>query len=269
MNLTKEFAVKPGRKARLADWDPSYTAGFKSKSAARDAVAKNVARLDELQYLLYAEGARSLLIVFQGMDAAGKDGTIRHVMSGVNPQGCAVTSFKVPSAEEKSHDFLWRIHKAVPPKGYIGIFNRSHYEDVLVVRVHKLVPKSVWSARYDEINDFERELAESGVTTLKFFLHISAAEQKRRFEERLADPTRHWKLSPADFAERQYWKDYTDAYEDALSRCTTDWAPWFVIPSDRKWFRNLAVSRIIVETLEGLDMKFPKPSFDVSKLVVK
>jgi PPK2 family polyphosphate:nucleotide phosphotransferase len=190
-------------------------------------------------------------------------------MSGLNPQGCRVTSFKVPSAEEASHDFLWRIHQAVPPHGEIGIFNRSHYEDVLVVRVHQLVPKSVWSARYDEINAFETLLGENGVTILKFFLHISKQEQKERLEARLKDSTRNWKISPADLKERERWGDYVKAYEAVLSRCSTTAAPWFVIPSNKKWFRNLVVSQIIVETLERMNPKFPKPPFDISKLKVK
>jgi len=207
--------------------------------------------------------------VLQGMDAAGKDGTIRHVMRGVNPQGTRVTSFKKPSAEELDHDYLWRIHEAVPRIGNIGIFNRSHYEDVLVVRVHNLVPQAVWSKRYDQINRFEKNLAENNIVILKFFLNISKQQQKRRFQKRLDDPKRHWKISEADFAERRYWDDYIEAFEAVLSKTSTDWAPWFVIPSDNKWFRNVAVSRIIVETLEGLDMKMPPPTVDVSKIVLE
>jgi PPK2 family polyphosphate:nucleotide phosphotransferase len=185
------------------------------------------------------------------------------VMSGVDPQGCSVAQFKVPSAEEAAHDFVWRAHKAVPERGMWGIFNRSHYEDVLVVRVHNLVPKHVWKKRYDEINAFEKLLADNLVKILKFFLHISKKEQKRRFDERIADPKRNWKLSAADLAERKYWDEYITAYEEVLSRCSTKDAPWFIIPSNQKWFRNYAVSKIIVETLEGLDMKYPKPTIDV------
>ena len=203
------------------------------------------------------------------MDAGGKDGTIRHVMTGVNPQGCKVTSFKAPSDEEIDHDFLWRIHKAVPGKGEIGIFNRSHYEDVLIVRVHDLVPKSVWSKRYAQINAFEQNLATSNATILKFYLHISKDEQKERFQERIDRPEKNWKVNPADFEERKYWDDYTRAYEEMLKRCSTDVAPWFVIPSNKKWFRNFAVSQIIVEALEALDMKYPKPTCDVSKIVLE
>ena len=192
------------------------------------------------------------------MDAAGKDGTIKHVMSGVNPQGCAVTSFKQPSAIELAHDFLWRIHAAVPAKGAIGIFNRSHYEDVLIARVHKLAPKPVWQARYGEINAFQEMLSENGVHIVKFFLHISKAEQERRFEERLNDKNKNWKASAADFKERQFWDDYQTAYEDAIAKCSTKRAPWYVIPSDHKWFRNFAVAEIVIQTLHSLKMKFPK-----------
>jgi len=269
MKLAKQLIVKPGQKVKLSKHDPDFTAGLKKKKDAEKHLARNIARLDELQYLLYAEDKHALLIVLQAIDAGGKDGTIRHVMSGINPQGCRVTSFKVPSAEEADHDFLWRIHKAVPPKGEIGIFNRSHYEEVLVVRVHGLVPKSVWSERYDHINRFEENLAHSGVTILKFFLHISKDEQKARFQDRLDDPDKNWKVSPADFAERKHWDDYMAAFEDALSRCSTKHAPWFIIPANHKWFRNLAVSQIIVETLEGLKMKFPPPPPNLAEIVLE
>jgi len=260
MNFAKTFAVKPGSRVRLADYDPAFAAGLKRKKDAVKRLKRNAERLDQLQYLLYAQARHALLAVIQGMDAAGKDATIRHVMSGVNPQGCEVTSFKVPSDEERRHDFLWRVHRAVPPAGKIGIFNRSHYEDVLIVRVHGLVPKSVWSKRYEAINRFEHDLVESGVTVLKFFLHISKAEQRKRFEERLTERDKNWKVSQADFDERKYWDDYQKAYEEALTRTTTPWAPWFVIPSDHKWFRNLAVSDIIVDALRSLRLKFPPPS---------
>jgi PPK2 family polyphosphate:nucleotide phosphotransferase len=203
------------------------------------------------------------------MDAGGKDGTIRHVMSGLNPQGCRVTSFKVPTEEELAHDYLWRIHRAVPAKGEIGIFNRSHYGDVLVVRVHNLVPKRVWSKRFEQINAFERILAETGVTIVKFFLHISKEEQKRRLQDRLDDSSKHWKISPADFEERKYWDDYVKAYEDILARCSTPWAPWYVIPADHKWFRNLAVADVLVRTLKDMRMRFPKSKLDLSKFVLE
>ena len=265
MDFAKAFTVKPGSKVRLSKLDPASTGGIK-KGRAAGLLEDSIARLDELQYLLYAEGKHALLVVLQAMDAGGKDGTICHVMSGVNPQCCVVTSFKVPTPEELSHDFLWRIHKAIPAKGQIGIFNRSHYEDVLVVRVHKLVPEYVWSSRYSEINEFEKSLTESGVTILKFFLHVSKDEQKKRFLERVRDRRKNWKVSAADFDERKYWDDYTKAYEDALTLTSTKRAPWFVIPSDRKWMRNLAVSSIIVEALESLKMRFPAPKVDLSSI---
>ncbi len=266
MSLRKHLAVKPGTKADLDRRDAGATAGFTDKDASVKALEQNTARLAELQYLLYAEGRHAVLIVFQALDAGGKDGTIRHVMSGLNPQGCRVTSFKVPSAEEAKHDYLWRVHRAVPEKGEMGIFNRSHYEDILVVRVHKLVAKEIWQERYEQINAFEKELAENDVTILKFFLHISKDEQKKRFEERLSDPTKNWKISEADFKERDYWDEYQKAYEDALTKCSTPWAPWYIIPANHKWFRNVAVSQTIVETMEELDMKFPAPSIDLSRV---
>ena len=269
MKLNKRFVILPHKSVRLNDFDPDDTAGLNKGDKVHARLEKNILRMEDLQYRLYAEGRRALLIVLQGIDASGKDGTVRHVMSGLNPQGCRVTSFKVPSVEEAGHDFLWRIHKAMPAHGEIGIFNRSHYEDVLVVRVHQLVPKSVWSARYDQINAFEKLMSENGVTILKFFLHISKDEQKQRFEQRLGDPTRNWKISPADFKERKYWGEYRKAYETVLSRCSSSTAPWYVIPSNKKWFRNLAVSQIIVETLERMSPRFPKPTSDLSKIKVK
>jgi len=269
MKFSKRFLVAPHTRSKLGEFDPDDTAGFEKGDKAHARLEKNITRMEDLQYRLYAGSRRALLVILQGMDASGKDGTVRHVMSGLNPQGCRVTSFKVPSAEEAGHDFLWRIHRAVPAHGEIGIFNRSHYEDVLVVRVHQLVPKSVWSARYDQINAFEKLLTENGVTILKFFLHISKQEQKERLEARLEDSSRNWKISPADLKERERWGDYVKAYETVLSRCSTPAIPWFVIPSNKKWFRNLAVSQIIVETLERMNPKFPKATFDVSKLKVK
>ena len=268
MDLTKRFLVKPGSKVDLAAVDTRDSAGIKSKDEARKRLVKNTQRLNALQYTLYAENRRSLLIVLQGMDTAGKDGTIRHVMTGVNPQGCRVQAFKAPSHTELDHDFLWRVHRVVPPRGEIGIFNRSHYEDVLVVRVHDLVPKSVWSKRYDQINRFENNLAETGTTILKFFIHISRDEQRARLQARLDDPRKTWKFNPADLEERKLWDEYIKAYEAALERCSTSWAPWFVIPSGRKWFRNLAVSEIIADTLEAMDLKTPGPDFDPSGISV-
>ncbi len=269
MSLSAHLRLKPGHHAGLRHRNPDATPGIKRKADAEAVLAKNMARLEELQYLLYAESKHAVLIVIQAMDAGGKDGTIRHVMSSLNPQGTTVTSFKVPTSEEIKHDFLWRIHKATPRMGEVAIFNRSHYEDVLVVRVHNLVQKAVWSKRYDQINDFEKLLAESRVKIFKFFLHISRDEQKKRMEKRLEDPTRQWKLSEADFAERDYWDDYVEAYEDALTRCSTPWAPWYVIPANRKWFRNLAISAILVESLEELDMKFPHSTLDPSKIKLR
>jgi PPK2 family polyphosphate:nucleotide phosphotransferase len=267
MMLREQLRVSPGKPVRLSAWDADDTAGVEHADAdAR--LAKNLARLDELQYLMYAEQRRGLLVVLQGMDAAGKDGTIRHVMAGLNPQGCRVTAFKPPSPEEAAHDFLWRVHQVVPRRGDVGIFNRSHYEDVLIARVHHLVPQAVWSRRYDQINGFEQLLTESDVIVVKFFLHVSKDEQRRRLEERLYDPTKQWKLALSDFEERKFWDAYIAAYEEALTRCSTAAAPWFIIPANKKWFRNLAVSRVLVETLEALDMKFPKPSFDASQVKV-
>jgi PPK2 family polyphosphate:nucleotide phosphotransferase len=266
--MTQPFLVQPGTQVNLADYDPGYSAEYQDKAASKAVLKRSSKRLQELQEVMWAEGKHALLIVLQAMDAGGKDGTIKHVMRGVNPQGCQVTSFKVPSKEEADHDFLWRVHKATPRRGYIGIFNRSHYEDVLVVRVHNLAPEEVWQARYEQINHFEKLLADSGTKILKFYLHISKDEQKERFEARLAEPAKNWKFSMRDVEKRQYWDDYMRAFEDALSKCSTPWAPWYVIPSNRKWYRNLAVSQIIVETLEKLDMRYPPPLADADKIVI-
>lgn len=265
-NFTNELEVKPGTKIRLSKYDPEDTLGWHKGRKMEASLRKAIERIDDLQYRLYAERKRALLVVLQGLDAAGKDGTVRHVMSGINPQGCKVTSFKVPTSEEAAHDFLWRVHKAVPERGDIGIFNRSHYEDVLVVRVHKLVSKEVWSRRYDQVNNFESMLGENGIKVLKFFLHISKEEQKKRLLARIDDPDHQWKISEADFHERKFWDDYTAAYEDAIRKCCTKEAPWFIIPANKKWFRDLAVSHIIAETLEKMDPKFPAPTVDISKL---
>ncbi|MFA6133087.1 MAG: polyphosphate kinase 2 family protein [Phycisphaerae bacterium] len=268
MNFYDRFRVKPGAKVDLARFDPDSSAGANKASALKRAETSR-RRLAELQEMLYAEGRRSVLIVLQAMDAGGKDGTIRHVMSGVNPQGCRVTTFKAPTAEELAHDFLWRIHKAVPRRGEIGIFNRSHYEDVLIVRVHELVSKEVWSRRYEEINNFEAALAAAGTHILKFFLHISPDEQARRITKRLHDPHKQWKFNPEDIKERAHWKEYMKAYGDALGRCSTAAAPWFIIPANKKWYRNLVISSIVAQSLEGLKMKYPQPTFDPSNIVVK
>jgi PPK2 family polyphosphate:nucleotide phosphotransferase len=266
MNLEKRFQVPPQEKFKLSGRDPEDTAGISNKEKCEATLAKNIDRLFELQTLLAASNQYAVLIVLQAMDAGGKDGTIRHVMTGLNPQACRVTSFKVPSGEEAAHDFLWRVHKAAPRRGEIEIFNRSHYEDVLVARVHKLVPKSVWQARYDQINQFEKILVDNKTIILKFFLHISKEEQKRRLKQRMQDPLKNWKISEADFAERKFWGEYVEAYEDALSRCSTKHAPWYVIPANKKWFRNLAVSQIIEDRMSALDMKYPPTKVDLSQI---
>jgi PPK2 family polyphosphate:nucleotide phosphotransferase len=266
MNLSRKCRIAPGNRIELKAFDPEATPGVATKEDALEKLTRNIEQLAKLQYALFAENRRSVLIVLQAMDAGGKDGVIRHVLSGLNPQGCRVTSFKVPSSEELSHDFLWRIHKQTPARGEIGVFNRSHYEDVLVVRVHKLIPESVCKARYEQINAFEKMLTDNGVTICKFFLHISRKEQKRRLDARLDDPERNWKVAEADFIERGYWKDYTQAYGDALSRCSTPWAPWHVIPADHKWYRNYAVSQILRQTMESMQIRFPTPAVDIAAL---
>jgi PPK2 family polyphosphate:nucleotide phosphotransferase len=266
MDYGKRFRVESGSKVRLEEVDAGYHGGHEDKESARSEVEEYVQKLHQLQYLMYAENKRSLLIVLQGMDAAGKDGTISHVLGAMNPQGCRVYGFKAPSAEELAHDYLWRIHKAAPRKGYVTVFNRSHYEDVLVVRVHKLVPKEVWGKRYDEINAFERELANEGTHILKFYLHIDKEEQLARFKERLDDSGRHWKISESDYKEREYWSQYQEAYEEAIGKCSTSYAPWYVIPSNHKWFRNLSISQILVDTLESFDMKFPAPTANLAEI---
>ena len=256
----------PAGQVDLSAIDPRETLGLESKKQAKKLIRRYAERMRELQYLLYAEGRHSLLIVLQAMDAGGKDGTIRHVLGWMNPQGCRVVPFKVPTPEERAHDFLWRVHPHAPGRGQVAIFNRSHYEDVLVVRVHELVPRAVWSQRYEQINAFESLLAANGTRILKFFLHISPEEQLERFRKRLENPAKQWKISEADYAERAYWDQYQAAYADALERCNPDHAPWFVIPADRKWFRNLAISRIVVETLESLDMQLPRPKVDIEAI---
>ncbi len=266
MNYQKRFRVKLGSNVKLSHMDPAFTGNHKNHKQAADEIEHYRQRLWDLQELLYADHRRSLLICLQGMDAGGKDGTINHVLGAMNPQGCRVVGFKQPSAEELSHDFLWRVHRAAPRQGEVVIFNRSHYEDVLIARVHNLVPPKVWSLRYDAINAFEHELMNSGVHIIKLFLHISKAEQLKRFHQRLDDPAKQWKISEADYQERPFWNKYTAAYEDALSRCSTADAPWYVIPSNHKWFRNLAVARIVVEHLESMKMKFPKPAVDIQHI---
>ncbi len=268
--MSKKQPLRPdiGERVDLKEYDPDFSGEYEHKHDAHEQVQTNRERLSALQEVLYAEHKHALLIILQAMDAGGKDGTIRHVMRGINPQGVQVTSFKVPTAEELDHDFLWRIHKHTPGRGTIGIFNRSHYEDVLIVRVNELVPKHVWQARYDHINAFEQMLADSGVTILKFFLHISKDEQKQRFEDRLNEPDKHWKFSRADLEVRTQWDHYMAAYEDALTFCHTEWAPWHIVPANKKWYRNLVISNTIVETLEGLDMRYPDPEPDLDQIVI-
>lgn len=279
MSLADRLRVKPGSKVRLRSINPGDLRALRLKPArggiersARVEIAKCIEKMQGLQYRLWAEHQRSLLIVLQGMDTSGKDGVVRHVFSGLNPQGVAVKSFKAPSTEELNHDFLWRIHAAAPGKGHIQVFNRSHYESVLIERVHGLVPAKVWAARYRLINDFERLLASraGGQTTiLKFFLHISKDEQRTRLQARVDDPERNWKFEPGDLEERKRWHEYTAAYEDALSQCSTDHAPWFVIPSDHKWGQRLAIARIVLETLEDMDPKTPRTALDLRKIVIE
>lgn len=264
----KDFRVEPGSKVNLDDIDPDDTGEYKSAEETTAKLNEKLARIAKLQERLYAEGKRALLIIFQGMDTSGKDGATKSVLRDVNPAGANVVSFKAPSKEELSHDFLWRINQKIPARGMIGAFNRSHYEDVLIVRVHNFVPKDVWSKRYDQINAFERTLTDSYVKIVKIFLHISKSEQKQRLEDRVADKEKHWKFNPADLNEREYWDDYMEAYEDALSKCSTKWAPWFILPADKKWYRNLAVADIVQDALEDFDPKFPKPDWDPAKVKV-
>lgn len=266
-----KLIVPPGKKIALAeDYSPSFTADFTNKKEARDQLAANTAELATYQDILYAQNTYALLLIFQAMDAAGKDGAIKHVMSGVNPQGCQVYSFKSPSAEELDHDYLWRCAKRLPERGRIGIFNRSYYEEVLVVRVHpefldaQQLPDSarhdIWQRRFAQINAFEKYLVENGIVVVKFFLNVSKEEQRQRFLARIDEPEKNWKFSTADVKERGFWDDYQHAYEECLNHTSTEWAPWHVIPADRKWFTRLAVSEIIVRTLKRLNLRYPEVS---------
>jgi PPK2 family polyphosphate:nucleotide phosphotransferase len=266
MKYSDRFRVQPGSTVHLDDIDPSFTGGHKSHKAAQDEIEAMQEKLRKLQDLLFAERRRSLLICLQAMDAGGKDGTINHVLGAMNPLGCRVARFEPPSPVEAAHDFLWRAHCVAPAQGEVVIFNRSHYEDVLIVRVHNLVPKKVWSRRFPLINNFEKNLAEHETTILKFYLHISPEEQLSRFRKRLDDPAKQWKINEDDYKERAFWKDYIAAYEDAMSQCSTPDAPWFVVPANHKWFRNLAVARIVVEHLESFRMTYPKPSVDIEHI---
>jgi PPK2 family polyphosphate:nucleotide phosphotransferase len=266
MNLRKAFRIEPDAKLKLDSLDPRDTGKHETEEMAKEAIAACCLRLAKQQALLYAERKYSILVVLQGLDAAGKDGTIKHVFSAVNPQGVDVVGFKQPTPPELAHDFLWRIHPHAPGKGEIAIFNRSHYEDVLVTRVHKLIDKATWTERYKRIRDFESLLVENGTIILKFFLHISKEEQLSRFAARLDDPHRNWKISESDYSERNLWDDYIAAFEDAIEATSTKHAPWYVIPSDHKWFRNLAVSEIMADTMEDLKLAFPKPSVDLAEI---
>ncbi|OGW50083.1 MAG: polyphosphate kinase [Nitrospirae bacterium RBG_19FT_COMBO_58_9] len=271
----KEYRVKPGAQLALDKCDPDDTGEYKKtdqgKEKAKAITGQLIGRLEELQERLYANGDRALLIVLQGMDTSGKDGTIRSVMSGVNPQGCKVVSFKAPSSEELGHDFLWRVHQKAPSKGQIGIFNRSHYEDVLITRVHGLVSDKVVKQRFNQIKEFEELLYESRTTILKFFLHISKDEQKERLEERIHDPEKRWKFNEGDLEERKLWEKYMDAFEDLMAATSTDYAPWYIVPANRKWYRNLVVADRVVGALEGMKLKTPPPhaniNFDRLKIV--
>jgi len=267
--IDSPYLIRPGQKVRLSRWRTDDTGSFKDKQEARPVSHEILKKLDEQQELLYANGKHALLIVFQAMDGGGKDGAIEHVFSGINPQGCVVTSFKAPSPQELSHDFLWRIHNAAPARGMIGIFNRSHYESVLVERVRQLAPRDVWKGRYDHINAFEKLLSEEGTTILKFFLHISWEEQKRRMEARLKDPLKNWKFSPSDLKERRRWDDYMQAYEDALEKCSMKHAPWYIVPADHKWYRNWVVSDTILRALKKLKLAPPPPLKDADKIKVR
>jgi len=269
MKVKSPYLVKPGTKVKLSALRTDDTGDYPDSEAAAPALEKHRDHLAELQELLFASQTKALLVVLQGMDTAGKDGTIRHIFTGVNPQGCDVAAFKVPTSLEARHDFLWRCHQQVPPRGMMGIFNRSHYEDVLSPRVHGKLSKKQARQHMDEINAWEAMLAGNDVVILKFFLHISHEEQTRRLQARINDTDRRWKLSPADFQERQFWGDYMDAYEDIFSHTSQKHAPWFVIPSDHKWHRNVAISGILVEAMEGLKLKYPEATFDPSGIDLK
>lgn len=264
-HFVKNFRISPGDHIRLSDFNSTYKGNYRKREAL-ERVEELRLKMSDLQQRLFAERKRSMLIILQALDAGGKDGVIRHVIGSMNPDGCHVSNFKQPTQQELAHDFLWRVEAQTPARGEVAIFNRSHYEDVLIVRVHNLVPKSVWSRRYDQINDFENRLIQNGTRILKFFLHISKEEQLHRFEQRLDDPSKRWKISEADYAEREYWDDYLRAYEEAIAQCNSDDAPWFVIPADHKWFRDLAISEIIVSTMERMNFEVPEPTVDLEAI---
>lgn len=263
----ERYRVKPDTEVKLKNYDPDETRAWDgSKQEAEERLAKLSAKLDELQATIYAEHKHPVLIVIQAPDTAGKDGTIRVVFDGVNPQGVRIANFKAPTPIELEHDYLWRVHAQTPGKGQIVVFNRSHYEDVLVVRVHELAPEAVWKKRYDQINAFERTLADEGTTIIKFFLHISPEEQEQRLLDRLDEPSKRWKFNAGDLEERKLWSQYREAYEDMLSKTSTKWAPWYVIPANRNWYRNLLVSSILVKTLEDLQPRYPEFKGDVEEM---
>ena len=266
----EKYRIKAGEKIKLKDYDPEDISQFSDgKPAGLEKLTELTQKLDKLQEVLYAEHSHKVLVILQARDAAGKDGTIRSVFSGVNPQGVHIQSFKVPTELERDHDYLWRAHQQVPGKGELVVFNRSHYEDILVVRVHSLVSKEILGKRYGQIKDFEKMLADEGTTIIKFYLNISKEEQKQRLQDRIDDPAKNWKFNPGDLKERALWDDYTSAYEDAFIETSTPWAPWYVIPANHNWYRNLCVASILVKTLEGLNMKYPAPATDLSKIVIE
>ena len=266
MDFVKEHGIQPGEQVRLRKIDTKQTGPFKNKAEAQAFTSDMNDRIRELQYRLFVEQKQSLLVVLQAPDAAGKDGLIRKVLGRMNPQGCRTYPFKVPSKEEQSHDFLWRIHKGAPGKGMVSVFNRSHYEDVLVVRVLDLAPKSIWSQRYKLINDFEENLVAAGTRILKLYLHISLKEQLERFKKRLDNPEKHWKLNAGDYAARDKWGDYREAYEDAISKCNSQESPWYVIPADHKWYRDAAVAGIVYETLTEMNPQLPRVDVDLDEI---
>jgi len=270
MELSRKFLVKPGKmtgKLKLKEWF-DYDANKRKEDVEKDFTHFS-SRMSELQYKLYADNRQSLLIILQGVDASGKDGTIRHVMGALNPLSCYAKSFKVPTTEDLSHDYLWRVHMAVPSKGQIAIFNRSHYEDVIEAGVHNLIPKNELTLRYTQINDFERYLSENHVTILKFFLHISKKKKKKRLMARLQDPSKRWKVSESDLKNRKYWDNYMESYEKVLNMCSTKYAPWYIVPSNLKWFRNWVVAQIVVETLDNMKLKYPQPKINASKFSIE
>lgn len=269
MSKQEQPLIPPfGERVKLSDYDPDYRGEYRNKTTGLKHLAELQLQLATLQERLYAESKQSLLVVFQAMDTGGKDGAIKHVFAPVNPQGLRIASFKSPSSKELAHDFLWRIHQNTPAKGEIGIFNRSHYEDVLIVRVNKLVPDEVWKARYDHINNFEKNLADSGTRILKFYLHISKAEQKARLQERLDDPEKHWKFELGDLPVRERWDEYMEAYQDALTFCNTDYAPWHIIPANRKWYRNIVITERIIQELEDMNPQFPPADKHLDQVVI-